>query len=274
MRRIARYFKDNWLGLLLTAAVIGPVAWFGAADILSAQPVNSNTLTVTDAPSSSPPTLGASGLDTNIGIRILPKGTGIVTFPGSGGATITGPLTVNGVFTAAGGQSFGNITQQLFLNGPDNCYADNTATPMIRVRLATGDWALARTAAGAETQNIECAISLPSQITALKGFRVDSFSLVHQITVVNLTSGTFQQLSTTAYANAVANAVTQYGGAPTITMPTVVQATPYVTAATLAAPAFQNAANTQVLIDWQVVMANTGVYRVYGVIVNFTGTLY
>jgi hypothetical protein len=267
MLRLRRFLDTYGLPLLVAAALTMPFAWF-AADILSAQPVNSNTLTVTDAPSSSPPTLGASGLDTNIGIRILPKGTGVVTFPGSGGVTITGPLTTTVT------PSLGNVTQQLFLNGGDNCYADNTATPMIRVRLATGDWALARTAAGAETQNIECTVGLPLQITALRGFRIDSFSLVHQITVVNLTSATFQQLSTTTYANNVANSVVQYGGAPTITMPTVVQANPYVTAATIAAPAFQTATNSQVIIDWQVVMANTGVYRVYGVIVNFTGALY
>jgi hypothetical protein len=261
-----RVLKKNWLSLLLCAAVLGPLAWALTADILSAQPVQSNTLGVIDAPSGSAPTLRSTGLDANIGININPKGTGLVT--------LNGPLTVTGLLTVNGGQALGNVTQQIFINAPDACYADNTATPMIKVRLATGDWALARTAAGAETQNIECSFLLPQQATASKGYRIDNFSLVHQITVVNLTSGTFQQLSTTTYANNVANAVAQYGGAPTITMPTVVQAAPYVTAATLAAPAFQNTLNAQVTVDWQVVMANTGVYRVYGVLVNLTRATY
>jgi hypothetical protein len=248
-----RFLKDYW-ALLIIAALAAPIVWMGRTDILSAQPVLSNTIRFVDAPSGSPPSLLATGIDANIGLTLTPKGTGVVT--------IGGPLSAPAV------------TQQIFINAGDACYADNTATPMIRVRIATGDWALARTAAGAETQNIECSFVLPQQVTANKGYRIDNFSLVHQITVVNLTTATFQQLSTTVYANNVANAVAQYGGAPTITMPTVVQANPYVTAATLAAPAFQNTTNAQVTVDWQVVMANTGVYRVYGVIVNLTRAIY
>jgi len=249
-----RFLKDYW-ALLIIAALAAPVMWMGTADILSAQPVNSNTIRAVDAPSGSPPFLLATGIDANIGLTLTPKGTGVVT--------------INGLFSAPA------IAQQVFINAGANCFADNTATPMIRTRVAQSDWALARTAAGAETQNIECAFVLPTRTTANKGVRIDSFSIVHQITVVALTSSAFQALATVTYANNVANSINAtYGGAATITMPTATQANPYVTAATLAAPAFMNTANTQIVLDYQVVQANTGVYRLYGIIVNFTEALY
>jgi len=259
-----RSFLRFWLPLVLVAGLTGT---FGVLPHLTAQPVLTNTVGVVDAPSGSAPSIVTRGLDAVIGLGLTPKGGGLTT--------ITGPLTVTGTLIASGGQSLGNVTQQLVYNGVASCFSDNIATPMIRTRIAQSDWALARTAAGAETQNIECALTLPSQLTASKGIRIDSFSIVQQITVVALTSATFQALATNTYANNVANSINAtYGGAVTIVLPTATQANPYVTAATLATPVFMNTGQTQIVLDWQVVMANTGVYRVYAIIVNFTQALY
>ena len=146
---------------------------------------------------------------------------------------------------------------------------DLIATPLVPIRVAKGDWALSRTAGGAETHNLAAFLEAPWRSTSGKGWKLTAFSLVHQITVVDLTSNTFNDLSTVTYANNVANAVADYGGVVTITLPTVVQANPYVTAATLATPAFQNGV-AGVNIDWTAVMANTGVYRVYGIVATWT----
>jgi hypothetical protein len=205
----------------------------------------------------------ATGGDTNIGINLVAAGTGVVAVPGSGGMTVTGPLVVTGT-----------KAMTVFYRATDFCKADNTATPMIAVRVAANDWALARTAAGAETQNINCTLPLSSfSTTANKGSRLDSFSIVQQITVVNLTSNTFTNLSQRTFTNNVANALSTYGGAVTITPPTVVQANPYVTAASLATPVFENTAATEVNVEWVAVQANTGVYRVYGIVANYTAAL-
>ena len=67
------------------------------------------------------------------------------------------------------------------------CRSD--AATMLIVRVAANDWAIARTAAGAETFNFFCTLNLDTQrTTALKGIKITSIALVYQITVVNLTS--------------------------------------------------------------------------------------
>lgn len=104
MKRIA-------FGLLALVALVGPV-------LLGAQAVgqfNANTITQTDAPSGSTPAFRASGRDTNIGINLVPKGSGTVQVNGVAitvsGGTFTS-LTVNpGPFNVTGTT---NLTGPLF----------------------------------------------------------------------------------------------------------------------------------------------------------------
>lgn len=192
-----------------------------------------------------------TGGDANIGITLNPAGTGVVTF-----GTGTGS----------------NVTMRTFYSALDSCRSDNAL--LIPVRVAANDFALARTAAGAETYNVNCPIKLPFQLTANKGARIDSIEIAYQVTVAALTTHSFTNLATRTFTNNVANAVAQYGGAPTVTLATATQANPYLTTVTFAAPVFMNTDNTEVNVEWQAVMQNTGVYRVYGVMVNWTQALF
>ncbi|MCI0372306.1 MAG: hypothetical protein L0214_13265 [candidate division NC10 bacterium] len=256
------------LKVLLLSAVL--VALGVTLPYVAESQFGANTLTINSAPSGSTPSLRAEGLSANIGINITPKGGGVLSTT----AFSSGSIDASGLTQLATLNVTDGVAQQYFIRAVDHCRADTPAATLVAVRLATGDWALARTAAGAETYNITCNFPLPYRIAANKGWRLDSFSIAHQITVVNLTSSTFQQLSQVTYSNNVANSVTAFGGAIGITMPTVVQANPYNTAATVGTPTFVTVNNSSIVVDWQVVMANTGVYRVYGVVANFTGALY
>jgi hypothetical protein len=259
---IRRWGKIGALAALV-AALVAPaaVAQFGG-----------NTLTINSAASGSNPSIRAEGLDTNISISIVPKGTGTLSL-GSAGFSTTGAGTF-GSLTSTGALTVGTpVSKTYFIRAVDHCRPDTTT--MVVVRIAEGDWALARTAGGAETHRITCNVPLGLIATANKGVRLDSFSIAQQITVVNLTSNTFDGLNQTVYANNVANAVSDYGGVITITPPTVVQANPYLTAGTIGTPAFLNpGTNASIAFEWTVVMANTGVYRVYGVAINYSEAQY
>lgn len=191
-----------------------------------------------------------TGGDANIGITLNPSGTGVVSIGTAGGS---------------------NVTQRTFYGANNYCRSDNAL--LISARIAANDYAIARTAAGAETYNINCSIPLPFQLTANKGARIDSIEISYQITVAALTTHTFTNMATRTFANNVANAIAQYGGAPTVTLATATQAAPYLTTVTFATPVFMTTDNTEVNIEWQAVMQNTGVYRVYGVMINWTQAL-
>lgn len=188
--------------------------------------------------------------DANIGISLIPAGTGKVALTGTGATTV----------------------HTSFLSAIDVCRSDNAN--LVAVRVAANDFALARTAAGAETFNINCPLQFDFQLLANKGVRIDSVTIAYQVLTAALTTHTFTNMVTRAFANNVANAIAQYGGAPTVTLATATQANPYYTPVTFAAPVFMNANNTEVNVEWQAVMQNTGVYRVYGVFVNWTQALY
>lgn len=256
-------WKLTTIALLLAA---GAAFHFGTP--VRAQVGTPNNALLEGAALGANPRLRTFGLDTNVTLDILTQGNGnIVLNPGGTGIiNLDGPVTLSGSITQANPVT-DNVTVFAAIK---NCQDSLLATPLIPVRLATNDWALARTAAGAETHNITCSIPLPWRSTALKGARLDSFSIIQQVTVVDLTSNTFNDLATVTYVDNVANAVADYGGVVTITMPTVVQANPYVTAATIGTPAFMTTAATAVNIDFTVVMANTGVYRLYGIAATFS----
>lgn len=161
-------------------------------------------------------------------------------------------------------------TGSVFLPATDVCTSD-IPTQLIPTRVAASNWSLARTATGAETYNIKCSLDSWLQLTGgTKGVKITSIDLVHQITVVNLTSNTWGKVSTRVFAN---NTATSIGSdlATTPTLNTATQTNPYVLNIVMATPAYlPSAAKTALDIEWTAVMANTGVYRVYGLNVNFT----
>mgnify|MGYP001575492864 CR=1 FL=1 len=181
-------------------------------------------------------------------------------------------VDLNGKGTGAVRIGFAVGTRVEFYPAITYCRADSAN--ILTTRLAANDWALTRTAAGAETYIINCVLPLPWRTTASKGARLDSFRVSQQVTVAALTSNTFNALSTTTYVNNVANAVAAYGGTITVTMPTATQAAPYLTAATVGTPAYMTTVDAQVSLEFTVVMANTGVYRFYGISATFTQALY
>jgi len=188
--------------------------------------------------------------DANIGISLVPAGTGGVSFTGTGTQVAT----------------------RTFFGAMEACRADNAL--LIPTRIAAGDFALARTAAGAETYNVNCTFKLPFQLTANKGARIDSIEVSYQVLTVALTTHTFGNIRTRTFANNVANAIANYAGGSAATLATATQANPYYTTVTITAPVFMNLDDTEVNIEWQAVMANTGVYRVYGIMVNWTQALF
>lgn len=254
---MSQFTRRLFLGLTLalTAVLGGALSHFGTVD---AQNQFANNCFLNGADISSTPGLNCTGLDTNVGFTLATKAAGDIALnPGTGGFfTLGNPRTLVTTFYSA----------------LHFCKSDNAL--LIPTRVAANDWALARTAAGAETYNVQCQFPLPGRVTASKGWRLDSFAVAEQITVVNLTSHAFNALATTAYSNNVANAVAAYGGAITITLPTVVQANPYFTTGTLGTPAFMTTAQAQTSLDFTAVMANTGVWRLYGVWANYTLATY
>jgi len=142
-----------------------------------------NGLRFTGGTAGNPVTLTAfpcTGGDANISIALQPAGTGGITFTGTGTQK----------------------SQITFYAANEACFSDNAL--LINTRIAAGDFALARTAAGAETYNINCTFKLPFQTTASKGARIDSVSIAYQVTVAALTSHTFSNIRTRTFANNVA----------------------------------------------------------------------
>ena len=212
----------------------------------------------------------------------LTQGTGMSVTNGAGSITLA---TAQDIATTASPTFVGaTLTGGLNVATPESmtqffpaalhCQVTSSVADPIVVRVAANDYGLRRTAGAAETINYGFTIPLILSATANKGMRLDSFSIVHQITVAALTSNTFNALATTTYANNVANAVAAHGGAITITMPTATQANPYVTAATIGTPAFVNATAKQISLDWTAVLQNTTVYTVYGVIGTYSAAWY
>jgi hypothetical protein len=195
--------------------------------------------------------------DVAVGSVLVSSGVGVApAYSGSLPAAIASPERADGI---------------VFIPAYKGCIADNAL--LIPARVAANDWALARTAGGAETYNIACSLDLDlSRTTAGKGVKINSLSVVYQITTQNLTTHTWGKVATVTYANGAANTVSAALETP-IVLNTAAQANPYVQTATIAAPAYGPAATlVTVNVEWQAVMQNAGVYRVYGVAVNFSRT--
>lgn len=189
----------------------------------------------------------------------------------------TQPMTIGPVTAPLTISPLGELVRQpatdgyVFLAAPHWCAGDNQATQFVATRVAASDWARARTAAGAETHNIYCNLNSTLQrIGGTRGLKITSLRISHQITVAALTSATWGKVSARVFADGVANAVSaELATAPTL--PTATQAAPYMTTVALAVPAYLPAvSNTSLDLEYTVVMANTGVYRLYGIGVFFT----
>lgn len=171
-----------------------------------------------------------------------------------------------------------------FFPAPTYCKTDvapSTAANLIPTRVAANDWALARTAVGAETFNLFCDLNLNmSRSTASKGIRLDGISISYEIrggpTIVSvaLTSQAAPTLRRTTYAATTANSIDATGLTLSGTMATATQTTPYLTGLTISSASFMVTANTNMNLDWQIVMANTGIYRLYGVAATYSHALY
>lgn len=154
------------------------------------------------------------------------------------------------------------------------CVATTPSATLVATRAAANDYNLTRVAAGAETYSISCSLgSWLQRSTASKGVKITSVKVVHQITVAALTSNSAPTIKTVTYANNTANALANFGGTLTVTMPTATQTNPYVTTVGLGTPAFFSTADSDLTIDWTAVMQNTGVYAVQGIIVGFQHTV-
>ncbi len=150
-------------------------------------------------------------------------------------------------------------------------YCSSDSTNLIKTRVAQFDWALARTAGAGETYNIICTLDLPTRTATSSGAKLTAIDLVYQITTQNLTSHTFGGIRSVVYANNAANVIAAFGGSITgPTMATATQTNPYLYTASFGTPAFVNAADKAILVEWTAVMQNLGIYRVYGVAAKFT----
>jgi len=208
-----------------------------------------------------------------VGVLWAADGTWRFPVPGLGG------LNAGDLIYAVDGNNLSNkaLTNtdgSVFLQAFDVCRSDTTTQQngLIPVRVATSDWGLARTAAGAETINYVCNLdSWLQRVGTTTGIKVTSLGLVYEVRVANLTSHTFNGVNAVTYATGAASVV----GADlndAVTLRTEGTAN-YLSTITLTTPAFfPSAANKALNMEGTVVMANLGVFRLYGVNVSFTRT--
>ena len=192
----------------------------------------------------SAPTLRMVG-DANTGLRIVPAGTGTVE--------IDTAWTDFKVFYAA----------------TIYCSDYTSSTAAVNTRIAGNDAALARTATGAETHNIICDLPFFFERTTVgKGVKVDGVSLSYFVGTAALTTHAIQNAALVTYANATANSVDTGGLSVTGTLQTATQATPYLSAMTVVV-GYLNRGATALNLELQAVMANTGIYRLFGIYVTY-----
>jgi hypothetical protein len=164
-----------------------------------------------------------------------------------------------------------NTEGSVFL--PAFVYCRGDTTNLTPTRVAASDWALARTATGGETINVICSLNSWLQRAASGvGIKIDSIAISYQVRDADLTSHSWGKIATVAYATNVSNVVgTDLASTPILD--TVSRANPYLTTVNMASAAyFPSATNLALNVEWQAVLQNNGVYRLYGVQVNFTRT--
>lgn len=242
--------------IALAAAIsLGPVSFhFGTPAFAQVQKPN-NVLNI-GSDIGSTPSVSVIGLDTNIGLNIVPQGTGTVAI---GGVKTDNWVWVPDTWCATDVPWSTAANLQPTGSGPNGTHALN------------------RTAAGAETYNVTCHVPLTSFRTATsKGIRIDTLSFCYAIGVVALTNHDTIVMQTSTYANAANPTNASYGGTLSATsLSTAANANPYLTAITPGTPAFLNvAAQTNLFIRWRVIMANTGTYQFCGIGLTYSTAVY
>lgn len=203
-------------------------------------------------------TAAVSGADAGAGLTINPGTSGLVGI----GGTHTSGIAVFPAITHCAGLT---VSTPLLSPTPD--------------RVAANDWSLARLAAGAETINWTCDLNINlTRSTLSKGIRIDALNIAYDIGVANLTSASTPTLRRTTYANATANAIDGTGltlsGTHSTTSPTAATQRGYLTGFTISSTAFQTTSNTSLNLEWQTVLQNTGLYRLYAITVTYSSALY
>ena len=188
-----------------------------------------------------------------------------------------GGLNAGDLIYARDANHLGNLDPErtdgsTFLPALNYCAADNTS--LIPTRIATNDWALATTAGGGGTVNVNCSLdSWLQRTTSSKGIQINSIAISYAIGT-DLTAHTFGQIATVTYASGVANTIgSELAESTTLGVTSGGIATPYLHTIALGTPAYiPSAANTALNIGWQAEVAVSGQYRIYGIQVNFSRT--
>lgn len=136
-------------------------------------------------------------------------------------------------------------------------------------RIAQGNYVKRHTPAD-ETSIIGIDITPMIRTAASKGFRLDSFDVIYAI-AANALDAHSVTLDRVAYANNVAVSVTSIP--ITAALATATQANPYVTAATVNTPAFDNTADSKYIIEVTVNNAAASEYDFYGIMLKFSQTV-
>lgn len=209
-------------------------------------------------------------------VTVGPSATSGCTVLGNGELSCTQPHTDGYVFLPA--------TEAVICTDPATLL--NIFRP---TRVASNDWAIAPPSGLIQgTATINCAVTLNAWIQRVggqKGVKITSLDLVYQITAQALTShnvacdggasganpitSCLGGLATSIYANNAADLVAAVPWTRTA-LATATQTNPYVTNIPVTTAVFlPNNIRTAVSFEWQAVGVANGIYRVYGVGVNF-----
>jgi len=182
----------------------------------------------------------------------------VITIPDSGAATANFLLDT-GAANIIAHQEF--VGLQHVLN-----YSSGTWT---RTRVAQGNYAQVKTQ-GDDTTVIGIDISPMIRAAASKGFRLDSFDVIYQITTLALEAHSVT-LDRIEYADNAAVSVNSI--AITGALATATQANPYLTNVAVDSPAFDVTADSKYIIEVTVDAAATSDYSWYGIMLRFSQTI-
>jgi len=219
----------------------------------------------------------------------------LISFPATAanGSLIISALNAGGAFNTTIRNSI--MGQSSVISIPDpaaataNFLLDTGAANILAVQefvgisevltFGTGTWTVTRIAQGNyvsrhtpadETSIIGIDITPIIRTAAAKGFRLDTFEVIYAI-AANALDAHSVTLDRIAYADNVAVSVTSI--AITATLATATQANPYVTTATVTAPAFDITANSKYIIEVTVDNAAASEYDFYGIMLKFSQTV-